>query len=99
MNKLACMQIFEMQRVWVSFFFFFFQILFRVSFFFFVPPLNSYKTSGTTGLSLYRENSSLFPYTSRGPPMLGGGGDSHYVGRSVDGSKPDMTVKHKAGRN
>lgn len=21
----------------------------------------------------------------------GGGGDSHYVGRSVDGSKPDMT--------
>lgn len=31
--------------------------------------------------------------------MLGGGGDSHYVGRSVDGSKPDMTGKQKAGRN
>lgn len=27
------------------------------------------------------------------------GGDSHYGGRSVDGSKPDMTEKHKAGRS
>lgn len=70
-------------NLWKLFFFLSPPSRFFSGFFFFLPPLNSY-------------NTGVYFHTLPGGHQCseGGGGDSHYGGRSVDGSKPDMTLEN-----